>query len=130
MKEPHPFKDPRKPLIKDDLLRGRISQLRCKLQNKAISHETESETFPETPASANFNRNDNILEVNDRLGLSDAKRQFGEGMLQFLSIVFWNILNQYSKCLSSVIIIISILVLQVQWTIQKHTPNYGYQEIF
>ena len=80
MKEPHPFKDPRKPLMKDDLLRDRIRQLRCKLQNKAISHESVSETFPEIPASANFNRNDHILEVNHRLGLSDVKRQFGEGI--------------------------------------------------
>ena len=72
MKDPHPLNDPSKPIISLKILKERIDLIKCNFQNE-LKNTSQNDCKPSKT-------NVNSSEENNRMSLSDVRKQFGIGL--------------------------------------------------
>ena len=81
MKDPHPLNDPSKPIISLKILKERIDLMKSNFQNELkITPQNDCKAHLELSTSDHSKTNANSSEENNRMSLSDVKKQFGIGL--------------------------------------------------
>ena len=81
MKDPHPLNDPSKPIISLEILKKHIDLMKSNFQNEMnITSQNDCKTHLELSTSNHSETNVNSSEENNRMSLSDVKKQFGIGL--------------------------------------------------
>ena len=83
MKEPYPLSDPCKPILSDNLLQDRIKELKSDFPNEASTKESGSEQKQEFSMPNDLERNTISREDDNRMCLSNLKKQIGIGLFFF-----------------------------------------------
>ena len=86
MKDPYPLSDPCKPIISDNILQDRIKELKSDFPNETSSEKSRSEPNQEFSISNNLERNTISREDDNRMCLSNLKKQIGIGLFSFYFI--------------------------------------------